>query len=161
MNRQRLTILNTTDKEEEDITMNHIDRKHTLLVVDDDIDILEQTRIFLETAGYNVVTAEKQKDAEEILETFKPDLAILDLMMENQDSGFILSYKIKKKDPTIPIIIVTAVTSRTGISFGVTDQQERSWIKADVIMEKDIRYENLLGEVERLLANRPKTNGAG
>jgi DNA-binding NtrC family response regulator len=134
--------------------MSQTDLKRTLLVVDDDIDILEQTKIHMEAAGYNVVTAESQKDAEEILETLRPDLAILDLMMENQDSGFILSYKIKKMDPGIPVIIVTAVTSQTGIAFDVTTTEENSWIKADAIIEKEIRYEQLIGEVERLLANR-------
>jgi len=136
--------------------MSQTDLKRTVLVVDDDMDILEQTKIHLEAAGYNVVTAENQKDAEDILETLKPDLAVLDLMMENQDSGFILSYKIKKLDPGIPIIIVTAVTNQTGISFDVTTTEENSWIKADAIMEKEIRYEQLIGEIERLLANRPK-----
>ncbi len=129
--------------------MNEI--KKSLLVVDDDLDILEQTKLHLEAAGYNITTAESQKEAEEILKTFTPDLAVLDLMMENQDSGFILSYKIKKMNPAIPIIIVTAVTSQTGIAFDITTRQESSWIKADAIIEKEIRYEQLIGEIKRLL----------
>jgi DNA-binding response OmpR family regulator len=127
------------------------DIKKSLLVVDDDIDLLEQTRIQLEAAGFKVVTAASEKEAVDILKTFKPDLAVLDLMMENQDSGFILSYKIKKMDPSIPVIIVTAVTSQTGIVFDVTTTDDTSWIKADAIIAKDIRYEQLIGEVNRLL----------
>ena len=42
---------------------------------------------------------------------YAPDLAIVDLMMEYKDSGFALCYHIKKKDPSIPVILVTAVTS--------------------------------------------------
>lgn len=126
--------------------------KHSILVVDDDIDMLEQTRLHLEAAGYNVVSADNEKAATTLLDTFKPDLAVLDLMMENHDSGFILSYKIKKMDPSIPVIIVTAVTSQTGIDFDVTTEDESAWIKADAIIAKDIRYEQLIGEVERLLA---------
>lgn len=126
--------------------------KHSILVVDDDIDMLEQTRLHLEAAGYNVVCADNEKAATTLLDTFKPDLAVLDLMMENHDSGFILSYKIKKMDPSIPVIIVTAVTSQTGIDFDVTTEDESAWIKADAIIAKDIRYEQLIGEVERLLA---------
>ena len=125
--------------------------KPSILVADDDADVLEQTRMHLEAAGYNVVAAESEKEAIEKLETFQPDLAVLDLMMENQDSGFILAYKIKRANPQTPVILVTAVTSQTGIAFDVNPGQEGSWIKADVILEKDIRYEQLLGEIKRLL----------
>jgi CheY-like chemotaxis protein len=122
-----------------------------ILVVDDDIDLLEQVKAVLEASGYQVMSAESEKEAEQLLEKERPDLAVLDLMMENQDSGFVLSYKIKKKDPTIPVIIVTAVTSQTGIHFDTSGPNEQSWIKADAILEKDIRYEQLLGEIKRLL----------
>ncbi len=125
--------------------------KKKILVVDDDIDLLEQVKTALEVSGYQVIAAESEKEAEQRLEQERPDLAVLDLMMENQDSGFVLSYKIKKKDPTIPVIIVTAVTSQTGIHFDTSGPSEQDWIKADAILEKDIRYEQLLGEIKRLL----------
>lgn len=66
--------------------------KKTILLVDDDSDYLYQLKLQVEKFGFNVVTANSQKEAEELLSTFKPDLAILDLMMENEDSGFILSF---------------------------------------------------------------------
>lgn len=122
-----------------------------VLVVDDDVDILDQTQVHLEAAGYEVTTAGNEKDAEAKLKTFQPDLAVLDLMMENQDSGFILSYKIKKANPKIPVIMVTAVTSQTGISFDANGGPG-SWIKADAVIEKPIRYEQLIGEAKRLTA---------
>jgi len=134
--------------------MNDTQDKATILIVDDDPDVLEQTRLHLEIAGYQVISAESEKEAEERLVSFQPDLAILDLMMENQDSGFILAYKIKKVNPNTPIILVTAVTSQTGIAFDMNSREEASWIKADAILVKDIRYEQLLSEVERLLKNR-------
>ena len=124
--------------------------RHSILVVDDDLDILDQTQVFLEAAGYTVTTADGEKKAEALLKTFKPDLAVLDLMMENQDSGFILAYKIKKLDPSIPVIIVTAVTGQTGIAFDA-DSGGGSWIRANAIIEKPIRYEQLLAEIKRLL----------
>lgn len=125
------------------------DKRKTILVVDDDIDILEQTQVHLEAAGYAVTAADSEEKAGELLKTLRPDLAVLDLMMENQDSGFILAYKIKKTGPAIPVIIVTAVTSQTGIGFDVSGGG--SWIKAEAIIEKPIRYEQLLGEINRLL----------
>lgn len=124
----------------------------TILIVDDDFDYLFQYRLHLESWGYKVVTAESQAEAEEILDKFKPDLAILDLMMESDDSGFILSYKLKKKYPDIPVIISTAVSSETGISFRISSEEEKSWIKADRYLEKGTRPEQLKIEIEKLLA---------
>ncbi|MBE0652796.1 MAG: response regulator, partial [Bacteroidales bacterium] len=82
-----------------------------ILLVDDDFDYLFQQKIYLESWGYKVLTADSRTKAEELLEKTKPDLAILDLMMEEDDSGFILSYKLKKKYPDVPVIISTAVSS--------------------------------------------------
>jgi len=123
----------------------------TILIVDDDIDYLFQTRLKVEQFGFNVTTAESQKEAEKIIEISKPDLAIFDLMMENDDSGFILCYKMKRKYPDVPIIIATAVTAETGMSFDVTGDDERRWIKADLFLDKGIRADQLLREINRLL----------
>lgn len=128
--------------------------KPLILLVDDDIDYLFQSRVKLEKAGYEVITAESQKEAEEIIARNKPALAILDLMMENEDSGFILSYKMKKKYPDVPIIIATAVAAETGITFDVSDENNRKWIKADLFLEKGIRTDLFLSEIEKLLLKR-------
>lgn len=128
--------------------------KPLILVVDDDTDYLYQTRVKLEKAGYGVITAESQKEAEEIMQNTRPSLAILDLMMENEDSGFILCYKMKKKYPEVPIIIATAVTAETGISFDISDENNRKWIKADCFLEKGIRSDVFLTEIEKLLLKK-------
>lgn len=125
--------------------------KKIILIADDDVDLLEQLKMQLEAINFAVETAESQKDAEMLLDKIKPDLAIYDLMMENQDSGFVLSYKSKKKYPDVPIILVTGVTGETGLKFDTDTNEMRSWIKADVILDKDIRFEQLKGEIDRLL----------
>lgn len=123
----------------------------TILIVDDDSDYLFQTKMLVEGFGYNTITAESQKEAEKIIATTKPDLAIIDLMMENEDSGFILSYKMKKSYPEVPIIIATAVTAETGMSFDINSEEDRKWIKADQFMDKGIRNDQLEREIKRLL----------
>ncbi|MDI3526523.1 MAG: hypothetical protein PWR03_706 [Tenuifilum sp.] len=125
--------------------------KRTILIVDDDIDYLFQLKFQVEKMGFDVVTAESQHDAEQVLKNLKPDLAILDLMMENEDSGFILSYKLKRMYPDVPVIIATAVSSETGMSFGISSEQERQWIKADLYLEKGIRPDQLHREILKLL----------
>ena len=125
--------------------------KKTILIVDDDQDYLYQLKSRVESFGFQTILAESQKEAEELLEKTKPDLAILDLMMENEDSGFILCYKMKKKYPGVPIIIATGVAAETGISFDINDEKNRKWIRADRFLEKGIRSEKLNEVIELLL----------
>lgn len=123
----------------------------TILLVDDDMDYLFQMKFQLERFGFKVISAESQREAEGLMQTVKPDLAIFDLMMENEDSGFILCYKMKRKYPEVPIILATAVSAETGMSFGISSEDERKWIKADLYLEKGIRPEQLQNEIAKLL----------
>lgn len=123
----------------------------TILIADDDMDILNQLSAQIQNMGFRVITAETQKEAEKIIQEQKPDLAIFDLMMDNRDSGFILSYTLKKKYPDVPVIIATAVTADTGIVFGLDTPEQKSWIKADRYIEKGLRPEQLEKEIKQLL----------
>ncbi|MDX9727495.1 MAG: response regulator [Bacteroidales bacterium] len=123
----------------------------TVLIADDDPDYLFQTVFNLEKAGYKTVAVESQVEAESVISKFKPDIAIFDLMMENDDSGFILCYKLKRKYPDVPVILATAVAHETGISFSLDSEQERLWIRADKYLEKGIRAEQLDQEIMKLL----------
>lgn len=130
--------------------------KKTILVVDDDQDLREQMRINLEAAGYHVDTADGVATAHEYLADNNPDIAIVDLMLEHVDSGFSLCYSIKKERPELPIIMISAVMTETGFSFDASTEEERSWVRADVFLNKPVRTEQLLYEVDRLLGH---TNG--
>ena len=125
--------------------------KRTILVVDDDSDILDQVTATLSNAGYDVVSAEGQASAEEALLKIRPDLAIVDLMMEEKDSGFVLSYQIKKLYPGTPVILLTAVTGATGLSFASQSEEAQSWTQVDRLLDKPVRPEQLKAEVQRLL----------
>ena len=67
-----------------------------ILLVDDDIDLLEQNKLLLESKGFSVITAESAEEGYNTFQKEKPDAAIVDLIMEHHDSGFILCHKIKK-----------------------------------------------------------------
>ncbi|MBW6480011.1 MAG: response regulator [Bacteroidales bacterium] len=125
--------------------------KKKILLVDDDSDYLFQLTIALEDMGFEVVAAQTQQEAENIIAKIKPDLAILDLMMENQDTGFILCHIIKNKYPDVPIIIASAVTAETGLLFDVESEEDRQWIKADLFLDKGIRNDQLHKEINKLL----------
>ncbi len=125
--------------------------KKTVLIVDDDIDSLTQLSLQLRNMGFDVISGENQKEGEELINKVKPDLAIFDLMMDNKDSGFILSYKMKKKFPDVPVIIATAVTAETGMMFGLNSEEEKKWIKADLYLEKGLRFDQLKVQINKLL----------
>ena len=122
-----------------------------ILVVDDDIDMLEQVALILKSEGYRVIKAQGQKEGEEALLTAIPDLAVLDLMMENMDSGFVLCHHVKRLVPETPVILLTAVKAATGLDFHPQSNEAASWVKADVVMDKPVRPEQLRQEVRRLL----------
>lgn len=125
-----------------------------ILIVDDDPDFLAQQRLRLESAGYAVVSAEGAARARERLSGPEPDLAIVDLMMEDMDGGVVLAHELKKRWPRLPIIMVTGVTRETGLVFEAGTSESRRWLKVDRVLAKPVRWEQLRGEVEALLARR-------
>ncbi|MFP4663222.1 MAG: response regulator [Bacteroidales bacterium] len=125
--------------------------KKKILLADDDTDYLFQTSFKLEKRGFEVITAESQKEAENILKQVRPDLAIFDLMMENDDSGFVLAFRCKSRYPDVPVVIATNVAAETGISFRLQEQQDQAWIKADAYLEKGIETEGLYLVINKLL----------
>lgn len=122
----------------------------TILVVDDDIDVVEQLTVVLEAAGYAVRAAYSRAEAEQALLDGAPDLAVVDLMMETMDAGFVLCHHLKSLHPCTPVVLLTAVTSETGFAFEAGGG-EGAWVKADRILDKPVRTEQLLHEVATLL----------
>jgi CheY-like chemotaxis protein len=123
----------------------------TILIVDDDIDILEQYTLMLKADGHKVVQAASLAEAEETILTVRPDLAILDLMMDEKDAGFVLCNQLKRLYADLPVIIVSNVTPITGLDFRPRNPEERSWVRADAMLAKPVLAEKLRGEISRLL----------
>jgi CheY-like chemotaxis protein len=134
--------------------------KKKILVVDDDYDLLEQLKMMLAAAGYDVTAAEGRAAAEEELLKMKPALVVCDLMMEEKDAGFVLSHQIQKLYPGTPVILLTAVAGATGLSFNSQDAEAQSWIKINKVLDKPVRPEQLKEEIRRLL-QEPSDEGAG
>jgi DNA-binding response OmpR family regulator len=84
------------------------DGKYTILCIDDDPDILESLRVVLEANDYQVMTA---PSAEEGLRAFKeerPDLIIVDLMMEEIDAGANFVKDLRALGNTAPIYMLSS-----------------------------------------------------
>ncbi len=122
------------------------------LVVEDDPDCLEQVKTHLENSGFCVTTAESQAEAERLIAEKDFSLAVFDLMLENKDSGFILSYRMKKRSASTAVILITCVASEADLHFESFEDDPMGWVKADAILDKQIRFEQLDREIDRLLA---------
>jgi len=85
--------------------------KKTVLVVDDDIDLVEALAMKLESQNFNVTKAYDGVEGFEKIKAARPDLVILDVMMPRKD-GYKLCDELKSSDEykAIPIILLTAVT---------------------------------------------------
>ncbi|MCX6156767.1 MAG: response regulator [Ignavibacteria bacterium] len=127
--------------------------KKKVLLVDDDVDLIEQNKMLLESKGYEVVTAENVKDAWDTFQKEKPDAAVLDLIMEEHDSGFVLAHKIKRDayGKTIPVFLLTSATYVTGMKFGVSSSEEQEWINCDAWFNKPINIDELSNKLEECL----------
>jgi len=131
--------------------MTSYEKYKKILLVDDDIDLIEQNKILLESLGFKVITAESAKEGFDIFIKEKPDAAIVDLIMENPDSGFVLSHKIKSTEygKNIPVLILTSATYDTGVKFSASTREEKEWIKCDGILNKPVVVEDLLAKLEK------------
>jgi two-component system nitrogen regulation response regulator GlnG len=130
--------------------MTKTENKTRILVADDDPDFLFQMGFILRKAGFEVDAFDNQADAGSYLEAHQPDLAIFDLMMERDDSGFILAYHAKKLYPGLPVILLTAVTAETGRDFKPGNEESKRWIKADLYLEKGLHPDEIIGYVRQL-----------
>ncbi len=123
----------------------------TVLLVDDDPDFLEQMAFQFEQAGLATVSADGEAAGRLVVEGGGFDLAVVDLMMEHPDSGFVLCHLIRRRWPGVPVILVTAVAGVTGLAFDASTREERAWVAADTVLDKPVRFEQLRREVRRLL----------
>ncbi len=123
----------------------------TILVVDDDVDILESRKIVLEHNNYKVLTASTIGVAWEMIEKHQVDLIILDVMMEKDTDGFIFAQKVKshRKYRAIPIIMATAVNQRTKFKFDPSTDE--NFLPVEKFMEKPIDPDDLVMAIQGLV----------
>jgi len=125
-----------------------------ILIIDDDADIVEATKIVLESKGYKVVTAYEGDTGYKKAEEEKPDLIILDVMMKTKDQGFQVSYKLKNNPELskIPILMLTSIGKETGFKFSKATDED--YLPVDELVEKPIKPKDLLLKVGNLLKQR-------
>jgi len=93
------------------------DGKYVIMYVDDDQDVLDSTRVVLEGNGYVMVEATSAEEGLRVYKAAKPDLLIVDLMMEEVDAGVQLVRELKANGNTKPVYMLSSVGD--GLSMNV------------------------------------------
>lgn len=114
----------------------------TILLIDDDPDIIEAVGFVLAQAGYRVVTAVDGCQGLSAAEREKPDLVVVDMMMPKK-SGFAVVEKLKNQPAAPSIIMISA-------NEGVQHQAYAELLGVDEYLRKPFAMETLLANVARL-----------
>ena len=85
------------------------DGKYVIMYVDDDQDVLDSTRVVLESNGYVMVEADSAEEGLKVYKTANPDLLIVDLMMEEVDAGTQLVRELKAQGNAKPVYMLSSV----------------------------------------------------
>lgn len=98
--------------------------KATVLIVDDEQEIIDMLREFLSAKGYTVHTARNGREALAIVKKVHPHIVLLDIIMPEMD-GITVLKEIKKIDSAVSIVMATAVKdadlARSAMSMGAYD----------------------------------------
>lgn len=127
-----------------------MDKKAKILLIDDDVDFVETTKIILESKPYDVVVAYNGDEGLQKAREENPDLILLDVIMPVED-GFTAAEQLKR-DPKlskIPVLMLTGFAAKRGgsaipVSRGFT-------LEAEDYIEKPVSPEELLARLEKYL----------
>ena len=114
-----------------------------ILIVEDEANIRELLRLYLEREGYTVLEAENGVEGIKKWKSDKPDMLLLDVMMPKKD-GFTLAQEIRQSNAEVPIIFLTAKTLKEDILEGFK-------LGADDYITKPFSMEELVMRIEAIL----------
>ena len=132
--------------------------KGKILIVDDDPDFIKTTKMILMTDGYEILTASDGKEGLKVLQETKPDLVMLDIMMESLFEGFSFLGTLRtspdfEEIKGTPILMVSSVKTDTGSRFSFGYEEDMGDIpEPDEYMDKPLRPKELLEKVASLIS---------
>ncbi|MEJ5285781.1 MAG: response regulator [Candidatus Kapaibacterium sp.] len=118
-------------------------------IVDDDIDIVDAVKLILTAKGFQVVSATNANDGLKLIETEKPDIILLDVMMEEPDDGFYLAMKLRKIGISTPIFLLTSVSKVTGFDYSGSEA-----LPIEEFIEKPVQSDLLIEKINKYLGQR-------
>lgn len=114
------------------------DGKYVIMLVDDDPDLLDSMKIMLEKNKYHVITAESAEEGLDLYKKEKPDLLIVDLMMEEVDAGTVLVKDLKALGAKEPIYMLSSMGNSLSVSAPYTE------LGLSGVFQKPIDFDALL-----------------
>ena len=129
--------------------------KAKILVIDDDPDFREAVTEILTSGGYGVVSATGPEDGKAKILSERPDLVLLDIMMDSLFDGYALCHAVKTAKEfeavkSTPIIFISAVKEIAGERFGFKGE-EQGMAGPDDYLDKPVKPADLLARIEKLL----------
>ena len=127
-----------------------------ILMIDDDPDMVLAVRLCLEGSGHQMFDAPNGAMGLSRLAEIKPDLIILDVMMDTATEGFQTALKLHSTDPDsayaafckVPIVMLTALHSTTDLRFA----PDADYLPVDAFLDKPIDPDRLIKTIGELLA---------
>lgn len=122
-----------------------------ILIIDDDTDFNEACRNMLEAVDYEVGTENKHEHAYQTIVEFKPDLILLDVLMDNKPVGFEIAETLAKdvKFKEIAIIFLTGYFMRTGLRDMQTEIMTK-WTNIRFVLDKPVKPAVLLETIRKV-----------
>jgi DNA-binding response OmpR family regulator len=121
------------------------DGKYVILTVDDDQDFLDSLRIIIESSNYIVETANSAEEGVRQYKQVHPDMVVVDLMMEEVDSGVNFVKEIKALGPTPPIYLLSSVGD------SLTQSTDYSGLGLAGVLQKPVNPQMLLAALKSKL----------
>ncbi len=129
-----------------------------ILMIDDDVDLVNVLRMVLEAKGYAFFAAHTATEGLEVIREVRPDLIILDVIMEDFVAGFRIISELRTADPqspykryeNVPILMLTSVTTKTAVDFG--GRVGTALLPVDAFIEKPVKPSELFAKIEELFA---------
>jgi CheY-like chemotaxis protein len=121
------------------------DGKYVIMVIDDDPDFLQVMSLFLEANGYIAAEAKSAEDGLKVYKKTKPDLILVDLMMEEIDAGTNFAKELRLLNNNAPVYLLS------GAGDEMTDNIDYAQLGFAGVFQKPIQNDRLLSIIKAKL----------
>lgn len=127
-----------------------------ILVIDHEKSVLDAIRQRLVSDGYQITTAVNTQDGLSELQRCKPDLVVIEIMLDGPTEGLHLVYRMKRDAvyQNVPVIVLSSVQRNTGIDL--SGEIGTDYLPADLFLEKPVDLETLSRAARDLLADKQR-----